>query len=56
MVKRGIKKGDNPKSEEQDSNRGVTAGAHVEDTTTTEESTAPSGGASIGAHVLEANE
>ena len=33
-----------------------TAGAHVEDTTTTEESTAPSGGASIGAHVSETNE
>ena len=32
-----------------------TAGAHVEDTTTTEESTTPSRGASIGAHVLETN-
>ena len=43
----------NPKSEDKDSNTGGTAGAH--DARTTEESTAPSGEASIGAHVLETN-
>ena len=55
--KKGDKrKGDNLKSEGKDSNTGSTASAHVEDTTTTEESTTPSGGASIGAHVLETNQ
>mmetsp|Transcript_31592 Transcript_31592/g.35361 ORF Transcript_31592/g.35361 Transcript_31592/m.35361 type:complete len:102 (+) Transcript_31592:333-638(+) len=34
---------------------GDTVGAQVGDTTTTEESTVSSGGASIGAHVLETN-
>ena len=48
-------KEDDPKSEDKDSNTGNIAGAHVGDTTTTEESTAPSGGVSIGAHVLETN-
>ena len=33
-----------------------TTGAHVGDTTPNEESTAPSVGTSIGAHVLETNE
>ena len=52
--KKGDKdKGDDPKSENKDSNMGDTAGAHVGDTTTTDESTAPSKGASIGDHVLE---
>ena len=55
--KKGDKnKGNNPKSKDKDSNMGGTAGAYVEDTTTTEESTAPSGGASIGAHVSETNQ
>ena len=49
------KKGDDSKSEDKDSNTGSTAGAHVEDTTTTEESTAPSRAPSIGAHVSETN-
>ena len=49
-------KGDDPKSKDKDSNTGGTVGAQVKDATTTEESTAPSGGASIGAHVLETNE
>ena len=35
---------------------GGTAGAHVEDSTTPEESTAPSREASISAHVLETNQ
>ena len=45
-------KGDNPKSKDKDSNMRDNAGAHVRDTTTTEESTAPNEGASIGAHVF----
>ena len=44
------KKGDESKSKDKDSNMGGTAGAHVEDTTTTEESTVPSRAPSIGAH------
>ena len=35
---------------------GGTVGAHVKDTITTEEYTALSGGASIGAHILETNQ
>ena len=35
---------------------GGTAGVHIEDTTTPEESTTPSRGASIGNHILETNE
>ena len=55
--KKGDKnKGDDPKSKDKVINTGDTAGAHVGDTTTTEESTIPIGGASIGAHVLETNE
>ena len=48
-------KGDDPKSNGKDSNTSDTADAQVGDTTITEESTAPSRGASIGAHVLETN-
>ena len=56
MVKRGIKnKGDGPKSEQKNSDTRDTVGVHVGDTTTTEESTAPSGGASIDAHISETN-
>ena len=55
--KKGDKnRGDDPKSKDKNSNTGDTACAHVEDTTTTEESTIPSGGASIIAHVFETNE
>ena len=46
-------KGYDPKSKDKDSNTGDTAGTHIEDTTTTEGSTAPSGWSSIDAHVLE---
>ena len=54
--KKGDKrKGDDLKSEDKDSNTGGTAGAHVKDTTTTEESNAPNGAPSISAHVLETN-
>ena len=48
-------KGDYPKSKDKNSNMGDTTGAHVGDTTTIEESTAPSGGACINAHNLETN-
>ena len=49
------KKGDESKSEDKDSNTGGTAGAQVEDTTTSEKSTVPSGAPSVGAHVSEIN-
>ena len=45
-----------PKSEDKDNNTTSTAGAHVGDTTTPEDSNASSGGTSIGAHVSEATE
>ena len=46
--KKGDKrKGDDSKSEDKDSNTGGTAGVHVEDNTTNEDATAPSGGASL---------
>ena len=51
---RNGKKGDAPKSKEKDNNATGTAGEHVGDVTTPEDSTAPSGGSSIGAHILEA--
>ena len=50
------RKGDDPKSEDKDNITGGTAGAHVEDTTTNENTTAPSGGASLGAHVSETSQ
>ena len=50
------RRGDNTKSKDKDSNMGGTAGAHVEDTTTNENTTTPSGGASLGAHVSETNQ
>ena len=49
------KKGDESKSEDKDSISGNTAGAHDEDTTTTEESAPPNGTPSIGVHVSETN-
>ena len=49
------KKGDESESEDKDSITGGTAGAHVEDTTTTEESTVPNRTSSISAHVPETN-
>ena len=53
--KRNKKKGDESKSEDKDSINGNTAGAHVEDTITTEESIPLNGTPSIGAHVSETN-
>ena len=53
--RRDKRKGDDSKSKDKDSDTGVTAGANVEDTTTTEESTASSGAPSIGAHISETN-
>ena len=55
--KKGDKrKGDGSKSKDKESNTGGTAGAHVETTTTNEDSTAPSGGPSLGAHVSKTNQ
>ena len=53
---REIKKGNDPTSEDMDSNTGGTTGAHVEDTTPNEDTTALSGRASLGAHVSETNQ
>ena len=50
------KKGDDSKSEDKDSTNTGTAGAHVGDVTTPQDSTAPSNGSSIGAHVSETEE
>ena len=47
------KKGVDSKSEDKDSGNMGTAGAHVGDVTTPQDSTAPSDGSSIGAHVSE---
>ena len=44
---------DNPKSEDKDNVTSCTAGAHVEDSTPNEDTTAPSGEANLGAHVSE---
>ena len=52
MERRGM----NQKTKNKDSNTVGTAGAHVEDTPPPEESTAPSGEASICAQVWEATE
>ena len=54
--KKQNKKGDDPKSEDKDNITGDTAGAHVEDTTQNEDTTVPSGGASLGAHVSETSQ
>ena len=48
-------KGGDSKYEDKDSTTVDTVGAHVGDTTITAEFTAPSGGASIPAHILETN-
>ena len=50
------RKGYDPKSEDKDNIMGGTAGAHVEDTTTNKDTTAPSGGASLGGHVSETSQ
>ena len=47
---------DGPTFEDKDSNTVDTAGVHVGNTTTTEESTTPSGGASISGHVWKTND
>ena len=48
--------GNDPKSGGKDSNAGGTAGAHIEDTTTNEDITTPSGGTSLGAYISETNQ
>ena len=50
------RKGDDQKSEDKGSNTVGTAGAHIEDTTINEDTTAPRGGAGLGAHVSETNQ
>ena len=49
-------KEDDPKSKDKDSNTGGTTCAHNEDTTLNEDTTAPSEGASLGAHVSKINQ
>ena len=48
--------GDDTKSEDKDSNTGGTAGVHVEDTSTKENTTTPSRGASLDTHVSETSQ
>ena len=48
-----LKKGDNSKSEDKDSTTTGTAGVHVGEVTTPQDSTAPSNRSSIGTHVSE---
>ena len=50
------KKADDPKSEDKDNATTGTAGAHIKDNATNEETTAPSGKANLGAHVSETNQ
>ena len=50
------KKADDPKSEEKDNATTGTTGAHVEDSATSQDNTAPRGEANLGAHVLETNQ
>ena len=50
---RNSQKGDDGKSEDSNTTTTGTAGAHVGEVTTLQDSTAPSKGASIGAHVSE---
>ena len=47
---------DDPKSEDKDNSTSGTAGAHLEDTTTNKDTTAPSGGTSLDAHVSETSQ
>ena len=47
------RKVDDPKSEDKNNATSGTAGTHVEDSTINEDTTAPSGEASLGAHVSE---
>ena len=49
------RKGDDSNSEDKDNTTSGTAGTHVEDSTTSEDITTPSGEASFGAHVSETN-
>ena len=49
-------KADDPKSEDKDNATTGTAGAHVQDTKTNKETTAPNGEASLGTHVSETSQ
>ena len=55
-AKTNKEKGNDPKSEDKDNTTSDTAGTHVEDTEKNEDITAPSGGASLGAHVSETSQ
>ena len=54
--KENKRKGDDLKSEDKANIIGGTAGAHVADTTTNKNTTAPSGGASLGNHISETSQ
>ena len=56
LLSKAKRKGDDPKSEDKDSNTSGTTGAHVEDTTTHEDTTTPSRGASLGTDISETNQ
>ena len=51
--KENKRKVDDPRSEDKDNIIDSTAEAHVEDTTTSKDTTTPSGGANLGAHISE---
>ena len=55
-MKKKKKKVDDPKSEEKDNATTDTAGAHVEDSTTSQDNTTPGGEANLGALVSETNQ
>ena len=50
------RKVDDPKSKDKDNTTSGTASAHVENSTTSEDTTAPRGEASLGAHVSETSQ
>ena len=50
------RKGNDPKYEDKDNITAGTTGAHVEDNTTNEDTTTPSRGANLGAHVSETSQ
>ena len=54
--KENKRKEDNQKTKDKDNITGGTAGAHIENTTTNKDTTAPRGRASLGAHVSETNQ
>ena len=55
-VKNKQRKGNDPKYEDMDNITSGTTGVHIEDTTTNKDTTAPSGGVSLGAHISETSQ